>query len=199
LRNDLAENLLALFTARDVAESIVGDLVEQRHAHGRGWFACEIARLAFALCFKSLVAAPWRAVRFAALGWAVYFGTLVVLFTATGLPWYPWHRVDEPGFWVRLGLVVFVANLVAGGVLSRWAPKGSSAIAPLTTLWLIAWVVSPFMVALVDPWPWRAGTAGVVWTAVAVPLLYVVPLLLGALIAQRRDASANRSATPSTE
>jgi hypothetical protein len=55
------------------------------------------------------------------------------------------------------------------------------------------------MVALVDPWPWRAGPAGVVWTAVAVPLLYVVPVLLGALVAQRRDPSANRSSTPSTE
>jgi hypothetical protein len=199
LRNDFAENLLALFTARDVAESIVGDLVEQRYAHGRGWFACEVARLAFALCFKSLAAARWRAVRLAAIGWAVYFGTLFVLFTATGLPWYPWHRVDEPSFWVRLGLVVFIANLVAGGALSRWASKGGSAVAPLTTLWLVAWVVAPCIVALVDPWPWRAGTAGVVWTVVAVPLLYVAPLLLGALIAQRRDPNASRSAPPSTE
>jgi hypothetical protein len=198
LRNDLAENLLALFTARDVAESIVGDLVEQRHAHGRVWFACEVARLAFALCFKSLVAAPWRAIRLAALGWAVYFGTLVVLFAATGLPWYPWHRVNEPGFWARLGLVVFAANLVAGGVLSRWASKGGSAIAPLTTVWLVGWFVSPFMVALVNPWPWAPGPAGIVWTTVLVPLLYVAPVLLGALVAQRRDPNARRSAQPST-
>ena len=61
LRRSFAEDLLALFTARDRSESIVGDLIEQRDAHGRGRFACEVARLAFALCFKSLVAAQLRA------------------------------------------------------------------------------------------------------------------------------------------
>jgi hypothetical protein len=194
MHSRFAENLLALFTARDVSESIVGDLVEQRPAHGRGWFAREVAQLAFALCFKSLVAAPWRTIRLAVLGWCTYTGALLILFVASGLPWYPWHRVHEPGFWVRFGLVVFVANLVTGGVLTRWAPKSGSAIAPLTTLWLVGWLLSPFAVALVDarvPWPWDRPS-GIVWSAVLVPVLYVVPLLLGALVAQRREPTAVR-------
>jgi hypothetical protein len=191
LPRSFADDLLALFTSRELAESIVGDLIEQRHAHSRGWFACEVARLAFALCFKGLVAAPWRACRLAALGWAIYAGTSVVLFVASGLPWYPWHRVHEPGFWIRLGFVVFVANLVTGGILVRRSSGSGSAVAPLVTLWLAGWLVSPFWIALVDerfPWPWFKASG-----IVLVPLVYLVPLLLGAFVAQRRGVTA---ATP---
>lgn len=190
MRRNFAEELLALFTARDVAESIVGDLIEQRDAHRQGWFAREVARLAFALCFQSVVAAPWRAIRLAALGWAIYAGAFVILFVASGLPWYPWHRVDEPSFWVRLGLVVFVANLITGGVLARRPSRRGSAIAPLMTLWLVGWLVSPFWLALEGlPWPW-SKPSGVFWSAALVPLLYLVPLLLGAFVAQRREGAA---------
>ena len=195
LRKSFAEDLLALFTARDRSESIVGDLIEQRDAHGRGWLACEVARLAFALCFKSLVAAPLRAFCLAALGWAVYAGALVLLSIASGLPSYPWHRVHEPGFWLRVGFIVFGANLITGGVLARWASRSGSAIAPLLTLWLVGWIVSPFWIALLDEraaWPWTRAS-GMAWSAVLVPLLYVVPLLLGAFLAQRREMTA---ATP---
>ena len=193
MHSGFAEDLLALFTAREVSESIVGDLVEQRAAHGRCWFAREVARLAFALCFKSVVAEPWRAARLAALGWVVYVGAFALLFIASGLPWFPWHRVHEPSFWIRLGLVVFLANLITGGVLARRPSRRGSAIAPLITLWLMGWLVSPFWLALEGiPWPWPKA-AGIAWSAVLVPLLYLVPLLLGALVAQRRELTA---ATP---
>ena len=190
--SSFAENLLALFTARDIAESIVGDLIEQRDARGRGWFAREVAQLAFVLCFKSLIVAPWRAIRLAVLGYGIYLGAWAVLFVASGLPWYPWHRTHEPGFWIRLAVVVFVANLVTGGVLARWVSKSGSAIPPLATLWLVGGLALPFVVAFVDspaPWPW-AKPSGVVSSAVLAPLLYLVPLLLGALVAQRREPTA---------
>ena len=142
LRRSFAEDLLALFTTRDRSESIVGDLIEQRDAHGRGWFACEVARLAFALCIKSLVAAPLRALCLAALGWVVYAGALVLLSIASRITFVSLaSECHEPGFWLRLGLIVFGANLITGGVLARWASRSGSAIAPLLTLWLVGWVV----------------------------------------------------------
>ena len=187
-----ADNLLALFTSREVAEAIVGDLLEQRQAHRRGWFACEVARLALALCCTDLAAAPWRACRLAALGWAVYAGSSVLLFVASGLPWYPWHRVNEPGFWLRLGLVLFVANLLTGGILARWPPPSGSAIAPLIALWLAGWLLSPLWITLADDrfsWP-SAEVPGMVASTVLVPLLYLVPLLLGAFFGQWRHKMA---------
>jgi hypothetical protein len=58
-------------------------------------------------------------------------------------------------------------------------------------LWLVGWLVSPFWVALVAerlPWPW-VKVSGIVSSAVLVPLLYLVPLLLGAFVAQRREVT----------
>jgi hypothetical protein len=187
-----ADNLLALFTSREVAESIVGDLLEQRQAHRRGWFACEVARIALALCCTDLAAAPWRTCRLAALGWAVYAGSSVLLFVASGLPWYPWHLVNQPGFWLRLGLVLFAANLLTGGILARWPPRSGSAIAPLIALWLAGWLLSPLWITLADDrfaWP-GADVPGRVASTVLVPLLYLVPLLLGAFFGQWRHKMA---------
>ena len=71
---------------------------------------------------------------------------------------------------------MFVSNLVTGGTLARLPSRSSSTIAPLITLWLVGWLVSPFWVALVDervPWPWTKPSA-IVWGALLVPFLYVL-------------------------
>jgi hypothetical protein len=197
-RNDFAENLLALFTAREVAASIVGDLTEQSHARGRGWFAREVVRLAFALCFKGAVSAPGRALRLAGLGLTVYGGTYVVLFIVAGLPWYPWHRTYEPAFWVRLGLVVVFSNLATGAILAqRPSNAGISAIASLTVVWFTAWVIHLLVLTIgvlgvgrgLVPWPATPPSPWVILGPVlGVPLFGLFPLLLGAVIAQRRIA-----------
>jgi hypothetical protein len=189
---------------------MVGDLAEQSHSRRRGWFTCEIVRLAFALCFRSLVSAAVRALRLAGVGLAIYTGAEVALFVAIGLPWYPWHRVHEPGFWARLGLVVFLSNLVTGAVLARRPTSGAiGAVAPLTALWLAGWLIWPLFAARVYPWPstgvWRGGvpwppmTPGrltLLSAELIFPLLYLLPLLLGAVLAQRRMAGTIAASTP---
>jgi hypothetical protein len=205
-----AEDVLALFTTREVAASIVGDLAEQSQSRRRGWFTCEIVRLAFALCFRSLIAAPGRALRLAGVGLAVYFGAEVTLFVTIGLPWYPWHRVHEAGFWVRLGLVVFFSNLLTGAILARRRASATvGAVAPLTALWLAAWLIWPLFASRAYPWPsqgvWRGGVpwppmvAGP-WTLLSAelifPLLYLLPLLLGAVLAQRGLADKTAARAP---
>ena len=190
-----ADNLLALFTSREVAESIVGDLLERRHAHRKGWFAFEVARLALTLCCNDVVAAPWRACRLAALGWAVYFCSSVIVLVASGLPWYPWHRVGEPVFWARLGLGFFAANVVTGAVLARWRSSSASAIAPLVVLWLVGWLFLPFWISFIggrSQWPW-VDVPGIVLSAALVPVCYLIPLVLGAFIGQRRHRTAANS------
>ena len=193
MRRELTEDLLALFTARDVSASIVGDLLEQAPARRRGWFTFEVVRLAFALCFRSLVSAPARALRLALVGLVVYAGTYAVLFIAMGLPWYPWHRVYEFGFAARLGAVTLVANLVAGAILAR-LPTGAgfSAIAPLTALWLAGWLslAAVHLVSSVQPWSLiGGGWRGTVFVTLLFPVLYLLPLLLGAVFARRRAVS----------
>jgi len=182
--NTIAENLLALFTAREIAASIVGDLTEQSHFRARGWFACEVIRLAFALCVGALVSAPGRALRLAGLGLAVYVAAYLILFIASGLPWYPWHRVGTADFWVRVAVVAFVSNLATGAILARRRSSGSlSAIGALTALWFAVWLIQSVYRGSTTPWP-----SVLAWTAVIFPFLYLVPLLLGAAIGQRRIA-----------
>jgi len=178
--NTFAEDLLALFTTREVAASIVGDLIEQSHSRARGWFAWEVVRLAFALCFGTVISAPRQALRLAGLGLAVYVAAYVILFVAIGLPWYPWHRVGTFDFWVRVAIVAFVSNLTTGAILARRSSSGSvSAIGPLTALWVTLWLIQSLFVYpwLATPWPRPLAMF---------PVLYLIPLLLGAAIGQRR-------------
>lgn len=200
------ERLLSLFATRDVAESIVGDLAEQRRSRVRGWFTLEVVRIAVALCLRALSAAPRRALGLAVLGVCVYGGLYLLLFVVSGLPWYPWHRVNEPGFWVRLGLVIVAANFLTGAILARRRTLGAvNPVAPLAALWLALWLLAVVALALVLSvgfWrglvPWRAAVPHV-WAITSpvllFPVLYQLPLLLGALVVQpRRDHPLSRTA-----
>jgi hypothetical protein len=191
-RSSFAEDLLSVFAARDRAVTIVGDLTEQSRARGRGWLMREIARVALALLFRPLFAAPWRALRVAGVGLAVYAVVYAVVFVASGLPWYPWHRVGESGFWIRAGLVVVASNFLTGIVLGQRPPNGSiSPIAPLTVLWLAAWLISLVSIAIAGPsaWPLDAWQTARFLGVLGFPVLYLLPLLLGAVIARRRVAA----------
>lgn len=55
-----ADSLLALFTSPDRASSIIGDLAEQTHAHGRTWFSLQVVRTTVALFWQDLAEAPLR-------------------------------------------------------------------------------------------------------------------------------------------
>ncbi len=106
MRSGGGETLLVLFTSRERAETIVGDLVEQSPTHGSGWYTLEIIRIALALWLRSILSAPGRALALAGLGSLVYGGVYAVLFVASGLPWHAWQRVYELSFLGPLCLVV---------------------------------------------------------------------------------------------
>jgi hypothetical protein len=180
-----AEALLALFASRDVATSIVGDLTEE--SRGRAWFWTQILGTALALCFKNVTAAPLRALWLALVGLLIYGGIYAALMTVSGLWWYPWHRIGTLDFWVRAVPVVTLANLATGMVIGRWISRGGiSGLAPLTVLWIAAWVF--WMVfLLVDTSAWKWGAV------LAFPFLCLSPLVLGGALGRRsarRDPSS---------
>ena len=83
-------------------------------------------------------------------------------------------------------LALFTSREVAESILARWPPRSGSAIAPLIALWLAGWLLSPLWITLADDrfaWP-GAEVPGMVASTVLVPLLYLVPLLLGAFLGQ---------------
>jgi hypothetical protein len=174
-----AEALLALFATRDLATSIVGDLTEE--SRGRTWFWTQVFGTALALCFKSIVAAPLRSLGFTLVGLIIYGGIYAALMTVSGLWWYPWNRVGDLDFWLRVVSVVTLTNLATGIVVGRWVwSDGMSGLAPLTALWLAVWVFWVLRL-FVDAWWWSWALA----TVVAFPFFCLSPLLLGGALGRR--------------
>lgn len=190
MRKSSAETLLAQFTTRDNAISIVGDITESSLNRLRGWFTSEVIRLAVSFWVRSVLAAPGRAVGYAGAGLAVYFGVYAIAFIASGLPWFPWYRTHEWGFSLRLWSVVFVSNLLTGAILStRLSPGRTQAIASLMLLWVIAVLIWPLFALRIYPGSWWPSAIDMPWTFVLAvslpPLLYVVPLIIG-VVASRK-------------
>jgi hypothetical protein len=181
-RASAAEALLSLFATRDLAVSIVGDVTEE--SRSRVWFWTQILGAALALCFKSIVAAPLRSMSLALVGLLVYGGTYAMLMTLSGLWWYPWNRVGEPGFWIRLALVATLTNFATGLVVGRWVARdGMSGLGPLVVLWLAAWVL--WMLRLfVYTWWW----AWVLAAVLAFPFLCLAPLVIGGALGRKLRA-----------
>jgi hypothetical protein len=181
-RASAAESLLALFTTRDLATSIVGDLTEE--CRGGVWFWAQILGTALALCFKSIFAAPLRSLWLSLVGLLIYAGIHTVLMAMGGLWWYPWNRVGEPEFWIRVALVATFTNFTTGMVVGRWVVRdGMSGLAPLTALWLAAWVL--WMLRLfVSTWWW----AWILAAVLAFPFLCLSPLLIGGAFGRKLRA-----------
>jgi hypothetical protein len=190
VRKSSAETLLAQFTSRDNAISIVGDVAELSLGRRRGWFTSEVIRLVVSFWIRSVLAAPGRAVGYAGVGLAVYFGVYAISFIASGLLWFPWYRTHEWGFSLRLWAVVFVSNLLTGAILNaRLSPGRTQAIASLMLLWVIAALIWPLFALRIYPWSWWPSAIDMPWTFVLAvslpPLLYVVPLTIG-VVASRK-------------
>jgi len=77
-----AQRLLSLFTEPAHAESIVGDLTEESCARGRSWFWRQISSTAFALCLKSVRAAPWRSLWLGGAALVLWLGIYAALIGA---------------------------------------------------------------------------------------------------------------------
>jgi hypothetical protein len=196
VRKSSAETLLAQFTSRDNAVSIVGDITESSLNRPRGWFTGEVIRLAVWFWIRSVLAAPGRALGYAGVGLAMYFGAYAISFIASGLPWFPWHRTHEWGFSLRLWAVVFVSNLLTGAILAiRLSPGRTHAIAWLMLLWVTAALIWPLFALRLYPWSWWPSAIFMPWRFVLAvslpPLLYVTPLVLGVVASRKLFGAAN--------
>ena len=177
-----SEAFLSLFTSPDRAVAIVGDLREE--ASGRGpWQALKLLGVALALAWERIRSAPLRCLALVGLGFVAYTSVWGIVFVASGLPWYPWNHVNEPVFWIRLALVLVVANLLTGFILGRWVSiRGTNALAPLVFAWLTLWPAELILAKLVLGRP----VIELVVLAVAFALFGLLPLIAGGTLARRR-------------
>lgn len=180
---------------RENAATIVGDLNELSLSRRRGWFTREVIRTAVAFWIRSVRAAPLRALGSAGIGLGVYFCVYGALFVASGLPWFPWHRMHEVGFSLRLWAVVFISNLLTGAFLARrLSPRRAHAIASLMVLWIAASMIWPMFALSTYPWAWWPRPLYMPWAfvvAVSLPLLlYVAPLMIGVIVSRTFSGAA---------
>jgi len=168
-----AEALLSLFTARERAESIAGDLIEERDVRGSAWFWLNVVRTTFALFASTLANAPATVCALGVLGFA-----LLVALTFPGVAAVFLFPLMGPMRSVLLALFCGNAALWTGISLVKVAPKhGMPACLTLAVAGealLLAWTQAP--------------TDGSV-IAYTSALFAVAPLLTGAAIARRRMAS----------
>ena len=195
MRKSSAETLLAQFTSAENAASIVGDLSELSLSRRRGWFTREVIGTAVSFWIRSWRAAPLRALGSAGIGLGVYYVVYAALFIGSGLPWFPWHRTHELSFSLRLWAVVFISNLLTGAFLAlRVSPRRAQAIASLMVLWLAASMIWPLFALRVYPWTWWPSELYMPWRFVVdvflVPLLYVVPLMIGVIVSRKFSRAA---------
>jgi hypothetical protein len=190
-----AQRLLSLFSEPAHAESIVGDLTEESCARGRGWFWLQILCTAPALCLASIRAAPWRSLSLGFAALVAWLGIYLVLAEVTGLFRFLWYfdptdfdrslNTVPHGFWIRVVVVVSGTNFLTGMIFARLAStRAMSGSAPLVALWLASWVTWPVLAQLVYSlsWYWIIGGT------LAFPFFYLIPLLVGSVLARRRTA-----------
>ena len=184
-KGSCSEAFLSLFTTVDMAASIVGDLSEERLGRCRYWL--RVAGIGLSLCLGSVRGAPGRCLGLGLLGSVVYLGVWLAVLVASGLPWFPWNRAGQTEFWLRIALVVGLANLVTGFILGRWVSvRGTNALAPLSLLWLAAWPAELVFVALMHIHePVEASFGLLVLAALGYPLLGLLPLTVGGAVGRR--------------
>jgi len=113
------EALLSLFTTRGRAESIAGDLTEERDVHGLAWFWLHVFRTTFALFTSTLAGAPVTALALGALGFALFITLAFAGVTAV----FMFPSLDPGVRWVLLSLFWWGAAFWTGVSLVSVAPK----------------------------------------------------------------------------
>ena len=182
------EGLLELFTTPDRAAAIVGDLLEESRGRGPVWRALQLIRIAWWLLLESIRSEPVRCLGLGGVSLVVWASAYAAFFTASGLPWYPWHRVNEPEFWIRAVLFVTAANLATGFVVGRWiAFRGTNGLGPLIALLLAGGLGYWAGYVLLHPEHWWLHVARLVALMLTFPIFYLAPLLAGGTLAQRRQ------------
>ena len=175
-----AEALLSLFTTRDRAESIAGDLIEERDVRGSAWFWVHVFRTTFALFTSALASAPVSALALGALGFVLF----VTLAFAGVAAVFLFPFLGSGVSWVLLSLFWWSAAFWTGVSLASVAPKHG-----MTACLTLAVGGEALLVASRLFFAWTYGPD--VWSLLVYmsALFVVVPLLAGGAIVRRRMAT----------
>jgi hypothetical protein len=179
-----AEALLSLFTARDRAESIAGDLTEEGDVRGSAWFWFHVFRTTFALFTSALASAPVTVFALGALGFALF-----VMLAVAGVAAVFLFPFIGPGLRsVLLPLFCWSAALWTGVSLVSVAPKhGMTACLTLAVAGDALLFASPLFFAWIQaPNDWSV-------LAHASALFAAAPLLAGGAIVRRRMAALEQN------
>jgi len=172
--------LLSLFTTPGRAESIAGDLTEEREARGSAWFWFHVCRTTFALFANSLQAAPVMTLALVATGFAL----LAALSFAGVAAIFLFPFIGSGASWVFLSLFWWSAALCTGVLLVSIAPAhGMNACLVLGFAGEALLLSCPlFFTSTEPPNAWTI----LVYTSA---LFAAAPLLAGGAIARRATAS----------
>lgn len=177
MRNDVVERLFSLFTSRDRAEAMAGDLVEEGEGRGAVWFWAHALRVAVALCRNTLTEAPRPMFVLILTGGALLLGPTLAGTVSVGL--FP-HWLGSPVNWTTLSFCWWGGAFWAGGTLVGVAPgRGVAACVTLA----VATAALSLGIGLAN---WPALSEPVPLTFFVVALLMGVPLVIGGALARRR-------------
>lgn len=183
-----AYRLLSLFTSPDRAESIEGDLIEERHRYGRAWFVVNVLGTTFAL-WRQAIGLDF--LRIMALG-----GVAVVLsWLVCGVLGLAYVELEMSGVTMLLLIAAFAFLLGVG--LARVAPVIGAAAATAASLALLLL----FLYTQIDAQATQlrhvadgsafAASVGAVASLIrnlaGAALLYLLPLNLGSMLMHGRD------------
>jgi len=179
MRNtDRAETLLSLFTSRECAAAIAGDLTEEQQGRGPIWFWCQVAGSMVALWRKGVADAPLAVFGLATAGCTLFAGPALGGAAAVGL--FP-QSIGSAVTWLPMAVIWWGGAVWTGVTLIGISPKrGMAACAMLAVFGealLIAFALSPLSHG------WLSGPLLLFFlTALVVP----APLVAGGAIARRR-------------
>jgi len=181
-----ALRLLCLVTTPDRAEAILGDLTEVARSRGKVWFWTQWSHAFAAHAFKTVRSAPLEFVFLAIGGLSLYtFLGLTTLWLGVMSHPRATFTTSPSLFLLRLVFAAFVANLLTGLFLGRFAStRAMNGITPLLTVWIAYYLLWPLIGLFALSLPWSLVGAGIL----VVPFISILPLLVGGVTARRQPS-----------
>lgn len=187
IERSVTYRLLCLFTSPDRAESIEGDLIEERHTHGHVWFFFSVATTTFALWRQAI---ELEFLRTLALGVLVVVLS-VLMCSAIGLVYV---ELEVPGV-VTLLLIATFAFLLGAGLVGVapiiGAAAATAASFALVLLFLYAQIEAQAAQLRDTPhgdtvFAAAGALVSLIRNLAGAVLLYLLPLNLGSVLMHGR-------------
>ena len=179
---DRAQRLLGLFTSKDCAEAIAGDLIEERRHRGGLWFWRHVLGTVFAVSRSAVTAAPLRALILVAVGCALFAVPAFAGVAAVSL--FP-QLIGTLVSWIVLSVFWWGGGLWTGASLVTVAETRGMAACLALALVGEALVIG---FGLIGTWQYAVTVRSVAFYMIA--LLSPAPLLAGGAIARRRAVAS---------